>query len=281
MIQLEEIIEKECVNFSKQALVLGSAPTVKNSLKRKFDGLVIGTGDVPWRARGKIRCDFWVTANSVFPLPWIDSHLRELVKSDSKILISPVTVANVHENYNEVSLAFGRIFKSNRFVPYDQRHFNGGNHAISSSLSCCKFAQEYIKSPPIQILLSKLSESSTEYYSEGSTVALHGYALAVLLQCNPIFLAGIELPSRERDYVAYKNFKLFDEKVDEKIRRLIRQHRISEQAASVFASDLDRILKDFTIINKIASKIGVKTYVTSASSRLLDLEGFEFSDNLN
>jgi hypothetical protein len=278
---LEKLISSEGFHESKPALVIGSAPSIKEIKKFKFNGIRIGIGDMPWRAPKLGLYDYWVTANSEFPKPWINRHFKLLKESRAHILISSVSVADESLKFEDIEPELSTNLDVDWVTVFDQRHFGLG-HALTENLNCCKFVNFYGVGPAIQDLLSKRSINSNTHYSEGSTVALHGYALAVLLKCDPIFIAGVDLPILARDYKAYKNYKRFGESFSNKIRRLINEFNLKADVVSAFGNeDKLQILEDFKIIESIASEFGIKTYVLSPKSELSKLPGFTFVDIKN
>lgn len=275
---LEELISCKDFHESKPALIIGSAPSIKRIKKFPFNGVKIGVGDMPWRAPDLGPYDYWVTANSEFPKPWVNRHFKILRDSKAHILISSVSVADESLKFEDIASELSIKLNVDWITVFDQRHFGFG-HALTENLNCCKFSNFYGVGPAIQDLLSKKSTNFNAYYSEGSTVALHGYALAVLLKCNPIFIAGVDLPILARDYKAYKNYKRFSESFRVKIRRLISEFHLEADAVSVFGNeDKLQILKDFKIIESIASEFGIKSYVLSSKSELNKLPEFTFFD---
>jgi hypothetical protein len=275
---LEKLISCQDFHESKPALVIGSAPSIKLIKKFKFNGIRIGIGDMPWRAPELGLYDYWVTANSEFPKPWVDRHFKILRDSRAHVLISSVSVADESLKFEDIAPELSVKLNVDWITVFDQRHFGFG-HALTENLNCCKFSNFYGVSPAIQELLSKKSLNFNTYYSEGGTVALHGYALAVLLKCNPIFIAGVDLPILARDYKAYKNYKRLGESFKNKIRRLINEFHLEADAVSAFGNENNlQILEDFKIIESIASEFGIKTYVLSPKSELNKLAGFDFFD---
>jgi hypothetical protein len=278
---LEKLISSEGFHESRPALVIGSAPSIKGIKKFEFNGIRIGVGDMPWRAPKLGHYDYWVTANSEFPKPWFDRHFKLLRESRAHILISSVSVADESLKFEDIEPELSRNLNVDWITVFDQRHFGLG-HALTENLNCCKFSNFYGAGPAIQDLLSEKSTNFNTCFSEGSTVALHGYALAVLLNCNPIFIAGVDLPILARDYKSYKNYKRFGETFRNKIRRLINEFQLEANAVSAFGNeDRLQILEDFKLIESIASEFGIKSYVLSEKSELNNLAGFTFFDIRN
>jgi len=280
MDSLRDLLAKRNIDYSKPGLVLGSAPTVRRVRSMKFDGVRIGVGDMPWRAPEFGPYDYWVTANSYYPLPWIKTHSRDLITSNSIILLSSASVTQLGDEF-KVALDALRDFRSEcSAIYYDQRHFNG--RKCAEIANCCRFSESLVQDVPIQELLNELISKSGPAYTEGSTVALHGYALAVLLKCNPIYLIGIELPTTVSSYKSYKNYKRRDEALKSKTWRLLytRFPFLRKGASDFGGSTRNEILEDFQAIAKIANSLDISTYSLSESSPLNNVEGIEYTQNI-
>jgi len=280
MDSIRDLVEKRNIDYSKPGLVLGSAPTVRRVRSMKFDGVRIGVGDMPWRAPEFGPYNYWVTANSYYPLPWIKSHSRDLKDSSSIVLLSSSSVTRLGDDL-KVALDTLRDFKAEcSVIYYDQRHFNG--RKCAEIANCCRFSESLVQDVPIQELLNSLISKTGPAYSEGSTVALHGYALAVLLKCNPIYLIGIELPTTMAGYKTYKNWKLRDDGLIYKLWRLVCLiFPFLKKGASDFGgSTRNEILQDFQSIARIANSLGISTYSLSESSPLNNVEGIEYAENI-
>jgi hypothetical protein len=104
---------------------------------------------------------------------------------------------------------------------------------------------------------------------------LHGYALAVLLRANPIYIIGVELPSTYENYKHYKNFFSRRENLFSKILRIFRDHiYISKSRLTDFGlTGQESILRDFQSIAAIASQLGIATYSLSQTSALNQVIG--------
>jgi|2_EtaG_2_1085320.scaffolds.fasta_scaffold60815_1 hypothetical protein len=64
------------------------------------------------------------------------------------------------------------------------------NYGIGRNGNCCKRIVE--GRDTIQEILQKATSADT-HYSTGDTVALHMIALAIIMGCNPIYIAGVDL----------------------------------------------------------------------------------------
>lgn len=281
MLLRDYVREARISNTPKSGLVVGSAPNIKKIKNLFFNGTIIGVGDVPWRASNLARFDYWVCANTYFPIPWERKHKKALELSNAKVLIA----SNVVENYELVlDEVFQKIEDSgllSQYLFYDQRHFNGV--LCNPPKSCCKFYRRYLNESTIQELVSSsYSDSDSPAYSEGTTVALHGYALAILLQLNPIYLIGIELPEKLSDYKAYKNWKRPGEKIKSKLKRLLLQNLPFIPTKPIdFSGKKEEILEDFRKLCAVGESVGIKTYSLSETSPLNTVPGINFTSSID
>lgn len=190
----------------------------------------------------EILADFWMVASSVITIPKMydrfNNHKKTtLVYADSV----DTTEAEIVEQLLTVD-----------YIPYDQRHFRGLrcpellSHSYLTNLGgydpemkcCSNFRQE-----TIQECLKRITEYD-KHYGTGETVALHMLALAIILGLNPIYIVGVEL-----DYS--KGY------VDNKITN-----------NDTFEHWMPNLMRDFSIINESAQKIGVNIINLSQESKL-------------
>jgi hypothetical protein len=277
--QLADLVTRDSVNYEKAGWVLGSAKSVVEIRKYDNSGIKIGIGDLPWRDPSLVPFYYWITANSIYPVPWNSAHFRQLIKSNTKVLISSVSAESSQFKLNNAQISLQQLNISTDLTVYDVRHFGG--KPCQPERNCCKFASTFIKSKSIQELINEPNHSSVPLYSTGSTVALHGYALAVLLRCNPIFLCGIEIPTVQKNYSYHKNWKMPDETFPNKFRRLIYNlYKGKRFTPSPFAGEtFNQIISDFQAIAGFANDIGIDTFVTSKSSSLNLVDGITFKSN--
>jgi len=113
------------------------------------------------------------------------------------------------------------------YLPYDQRHFNQKKCGTGR---CCDRIQDRLT---IQEEVQKYTGYS-DHYSSGDTVALHMIALGVLLGCNPVYVAGLDLDYKKGYAKNKSNFR---------------------NTSSELSSYLDRILDDLRILKESAKKV--------------------------
>ena len=276
MNSLENHVSRNSLDFNTPALVLGSAPSVKSVLKFQFFGVRIGVGDMPVRAKKLGLYDYWVCANSYYPLPWVPSDRKAIELSKATTLIASMSVIHSTESKDGKFSALKDASKSPNYVLYNQKHF-AGQECFSRDL-CCEISENLIEGPSIQELLGKMIGSESAAYGQGSTVALHGYALAVLLKANPIYIAGVELPIQCKDYRAYRNLFRPNERLKSKMMRIFRDNlSISKYRMTDFGeAGQDAILHDFKLIADVARKMGIKTFSLSKTSPLNLVDGINY-----
>jgi hypothetical protein len=278
MNSLENHVFENSLDFKTPALVLGSAPSVKNVRNFPFSGIRIGVGDMPIRAQEFGPYNYWVCANSYFPLPWVANDRRAIENSKATTLIASMSV--IHSNYSKEAKISALVDASisPNYILYNQKHFEGGS-CIEESL-CCEISRKLIQGLSIQELLGRMNGSRSAAYGEGSTVALHGYALAVLLKANPIYISGVELPVKYKDYRAYRNLFRPNERLHSKTKRIVMDYlSITKFRNTDFGeAGQNTILLDFKSIAEIAGKLGINTYSLSKTSPLNLVAGINYLD---
>lgn len=277
MNSLRELIEANAVNGAKPALILGSAPSVKAIKKFSFNGVRIGVGDMPVRAPEFGPYDFWVTANSYYPLTWEETHFTDMQNSAKHTLVATMCPTTSNVSIEKVIDSINTGVRLGFLTVYDQRHFYHESCLPINKL-CCILAEKFIDSPSIQEELAALMNSKSPAYGEGSTVTLHGFALAVLLRCNPIFIAGVELPTRIAQYKSYNNWFRHGEKISSKLKRLVIQGSffLGMKSTDFGIAGRENILMDFDSISTIAHKLGINVFSLSKTSPLNGLNHIQY-----
>lgn len=260
------------------ALIVGSAPGIKILKEKLFQGIKIGIGDVPWRAKELGPFKYWITANSAYPLPWFASDMEDILISDCHLILSSISnIDNENQWEKRKSILDGMTITS-RVTYYDSRHFE--NKLCEPIRGCCLFFEDLVGDSTIQEILNQKIGKSGPSYSAGSTVALHGLTLAIILECNPIYIVGVELPKTYGNYKAYKNYKMPREKVWALLKRYIKYFIPSYKNSTNidFAKNYDQIISDFQAILDIAAALGIQVISLSKSSPLNDLQGIEVQE---
>ena len=260
------------------ALIVGSAPNIRKIKGKLFNGVKIGVGDVPWRAPELGPFKYWVSANTLYPMPWKKKDKCAWLNSKSHLLLSSASVVQSNLDWLAIQHELKALALINDITFYDQRHFDG--KPCEPSQNCCKFSKELISDLPIQQLLSQEIGEVNPAYSSGSTVALQGLALALILQYNPVYIIGVELPKTFGNYKTYKNYKMPNEKIWAFIKRHIKyflpHYKYSTNID--FANNYGQIIQDFQSIIEIAGKLDIRVISLSKTSPLNDLHGVEVGD---
>jgi hypothetical protein len=269
---LYEIIKQNEKNFNTPAWILGSSRHLNLVDKNLIKGIRIGVGDTPERAPTFGPYDFWVVANTIYPLPWVKKHRRHIIRSSSHLLISTMVVNNNDISWNSVKKSLSNLSK---LTVFDSKHFN--NTTCRPENNCCKLHKIFVNDLSIQEMLSLKIGKQGNAYSTGSTVALHGLALAILLNCNPIYIMGVDLPQLEKDYRYYNDFYQPHLSLAQMLLRYLRIFFHKKLGKSAFGGiDSIGIISDFSKIGKIAHQLGISIFVGSPESQLLKIEGFKF-----
>lgn len=168
-IEISDIIGR---HKDQPAFVMGLGPSLSRhipilpKLKEK-DFVLLSTNY--WYRILEERVDYWVIANNVVR---IEKHWK--VMND---FAKPVFYADSVDLTNK-KFIHDRL--TCEYLAYDERHFDAKDGRLT-----------------IQEELSKLS-GNDEKYSSAGTVALHMLAFAILMKCNPIYVAGIDLDYKGR-----------------------------------------------------------------------------------
>lgn len=264
----------DCSAIVGPALVMGASPSLKNFGCASFKGTKIGVGDVPWRAPELGPFNYWVCANTQFPLPWIRRHASAIKKADARTMVyATVMFAGMSKKRAEQAIEkIGSSAKLPRSIVYDQRHLGG--QFCSPLQACCFSSAKAQVGPPIQERLHNRVPNHSEYVGAHS-VAFHALALAILLGAHPIFVAGVDFPERASDYKYIHNHRVPPLKTRrEELRyRLQRHHswRVSDNRESVFARYRNEMLQDLKILAGSAQALGSQIINTSEKSLLREV----------
>jgi hypothetical protein len=229
---ISDIINKE---IGKTSIVCGLGPSLSNSInwinENKNDIVLISCNEIDIYT--ELYPNYWVFANSVDTLPRMSDRVS---KYPNSIVVHADSVDTTPKKWIE------DFFKSNYYVGYDQRHFNGQpcpncpNHC-ANLIPNRKTIQEHLRDYC----------NYDELYSTGDTVAVHMLSLAILLGLKTIYISGIDL-----DYSkGYYNTNY--------------AHQVS------FSPHITNILNDFKIIYNSAKNIGVNIFNTNPNSPLSEI----------
>ena len=272
--------------LGKKCLILGGSPSIKNIDFEKFDGIIISMGSIPVGLKEQRHVDYWIVANSIFPLP--DKHYKSLNEFIDTTLVFASSVSNsiVSTDYNKI--------KKNLKIPwfeYDQRHFNGLDcnkqndyrFDFDKPLNCC----QHKKNITIQEYLQEIYKRNS-HYSTASTVAIHSLSMAIILGCKEIYIAGVDLPKYQRDYMRYgstsrlKLIKLFLLGIYNGVKivplSMVLTSIFGSNKKAIYYPDLPVILQDFEYLNNLCNSNGIKLFNLSPKSTLNKIYNFNHLD---
>ena len=279
----------------KSAIVIGSAPTVILAESHVVDlGIFVGDSLLRTYIRPSVR--FYVRANTQYPNLNKKPHVADLVNLNATWVFAE-TVMESEIPVRELLERSG--FETQTRYVFDQRHFGG--IACVPKQPCCEVLESRRGGEMTLQETLALHTHSSRIYSEGATVSLHAFALAVIMGATEIHIAGVEIPTVSNEYIyapivqdlnwriyrrIYEGFDRlkeiltsirFSEIWPGLIRRLSRfpKAKVDVETPSVFSPDFDTIMGDFETIVSLAMSVGVKVYVCSHSSNLLRIHGIE------
>ena len=126
------------------------------------------------------------------------------------------------------------------------------------------------------------------HYSTGSTVAIHSLAIAIILGCKKIYLAGIELPKYEKNYSYYGDTSVFKLSYDFLLGIIKGERNIylkkylaiifKLKTKSAFYPDLPIILKDFEYLSNLCNSNGIELFNLSPKSSLNKIHNLKYLD---
>ena len=262
-------------------LIIGSAPGIKILKNSYFQGVKIGIGDVPWRAKELGPYKYWITANSVYPLPWLKKDMKDIRLSNSHLILNSLSNSSDKNEWKKRKSVLAKMALLSDVTFYDSRHF--ASKLCDPIRGCCLFYKDLAGSKTIQEILNLKIGKSGPSYSLGSTVALHGLALGLILQYNPIYILGVELPKTFGEYKAHKNFKIPREKIWDLGKRYIKYllPKFNNSTNIDFANNYEQIIEDFQSIIDIAGMLNIKIISLSKTSPLNNLRGVEVRELSN
>lgn len=278
MITLTELIDAHKLNEQQPAHIFGSAPSVKNATKMHLNGLKLAIGDMPWRAPEFGPYNYWVTANTWFPLPWKKKHNKIIENSRAKVLISSVCANSQtgKANINLIISEFEKLSVFNNIVMYDHRHISGKYCKNYTDEPCCILSKHFNLGDSIQDKLAAFTNGICKINISTSAVA-NSLILAILLGCNPIYIHGIEIPQKMSEYRYYKNWKNING-IKPRVLLLMQQYlpfyrRMKTDFSGEYKKEL---LNVFNLIGKAAIQSQIQIFSTSKTSPINELPGYDY-----
>jgi len=260
---------RECY-YGRAGLILGSSPSIKSIKRLSFPCIKLALGDLPYRNKNLGPFDFWVSSNGYYPLPQNLRHLKHINSLCKNFLLSPACVQLNTSNMTEVLGTIENYITDSNVIIYDQRHFD--KKACIPRETCCDFYNHFEVGKCIQDLL-KLEVGDAESYGVSHTVAAHGFAIAVLLKLNPIFIAGVNLPTVWKEYKTYRPFKfpMGFKTLRFNIYKVRNPKKTTPFSGYAFAETLD----DFSYIASVARRLGIHIYSLEKDSPINNVRGID------
>lgn len=181
-----------------------------------------------------IGCNEWPLFYNVEPQYWTlcGCMIQELINLEYKIN----STLFYSDSIDVLDKSVIEKYVDDDYLPFYQRKDNFAN---------AKMEDIDMDRPTIQEELQSFTKYKDDY-GIGSNVSLHMLALAVLLGCNPIYMAGIDLEFKE----GYAKHKDIDTKIDKSLKKFDKGW---EGRFDPFKADYIKSLK---IINESAKKMG-------------------------
>ena len=271
-ISLDEIFN---VHKGEPCLILGSGDSLNNLKYENFSGKIIALGSTILRLKKLEKISYFVSANNHFPIPEIRFHLDFLNGLTNTTWLMSDTAA-----YNDIWKKNDSFLDKNvkiNWLSFDDRHFN--NKVCSPVKPCCNIAIANKNSLTLQEYFFKKMLNTNDFIKPVS-VAEFGIMFAILFGCNPIYIAGIDMPKENywghqsnKEYFGYESN--FANEFLNKTNKLIKKKylfyylknlnllpylnsaylqlvsKISKK--SFFAFDIDRFEKNFEKIANVAT----------------------------
>lgn len=286
------------VNIHKgiPCVIIGSAPSLVNFSYNNFKGQIISVGDSAIRLKNICKFDYWVNSNNEFPIPEIPFHLDIINNFKDYTFVFSDTVA-----YDTLWHKDNKFLEENilpNWLVFDERHFN--KTPCVKRKNCCDILKENMNNDQYKTIQEFVAEvySTSEFPSQGGTVAEYGLALALILGCNPIYIQGVDIPLTLDEYISPENsyvdnilretdkliadryFKYYSKfslvypywlSIKNKIKNTISRK-------SVFSKNYQKIMNNFQILSNIAKKENIKIFILSENSNLNKIDGFSYMD---
>jgi hypothetical protein len=157
---------------------------------------------------------------------------------------------------------------------FDHRHFGGSECAIIGN--CCKFSKRYVTDPSIQEIINNLVNEKGPAYKMGESVAIHAFALAIILRAKEIYITGIEIPMVQKDYVHFKGYKTPHETPIHMFKQKIRKNLPKFRYVAPADPSPVRFFREFEKLVSIANRLNIKVYSISPTSHINFIQGVTY-----
>ncbi len=193
-IKLDEIIN---IHKGEPCLIIGSGDSLNQINFDNFSGKIIALGTTILRISDRRKISYFVSANNHFPIPEINFHLEFLndLKNITWLMSDTAAYNDVwkkNENFLIKNL-------KNNWLSFDDRHFD--NKLCKPKKNCCKIVSNIENNITLQEFFFK-KKLNKKFFLKAVSVAEFGIMFAILFGCNPIYLAGIDMP--EENYWGHK-----------------------------------------------------------------------------
>ncbi len=195
-----EIYLNEILNIHKgePCLILGSGKSLNDLNYKNFSGKIMALGSTILRINEKSKISYFVSANNHFPIPEIKNHLNFLNSLQNTTWLMSDTAA-----YNDIWIKDDSFLKKNlniKWLSFDDRHVGG--KLCNPKKNCCNIVDSQNNYKTLQEFFFE-KKAGKDYFFRAISVAEFGIIFALLFGCNPIYLAGIDMP--EENYWAHKS----------------------------------------------------------------------------
>jgi hypothetical protein len=271
----------------RPCLIAGTAPSVLDFPFKEFNGVYIVCGDAPVRLKKCFKPNYWVNANTFFPIP--EKHLEIINCFTDMVFIFSDTAAY---SYRPVNINYLRSHLKVNWFAFDHSHFD--RIKCENKRYCCELLDIYPERITIQEYFQK-RYNLPGHYSTASTGAIHALTFAILLGCSPIYLHGIEIPKYSHDYVYAPNIHadlimlsecnnmnyislLLNPRIWKRIIGLRIKNIINKllKTKSAFNNDITQILLDFQYLVDLANNQDIEIYNLSKTSALKHLKNLRY-----
>lgn len=276
----KNIVSMEIPNYNffinreknKPCLVAGCAPSIKNFPFKKFKGIYIFMNFGPILCHKLAKPNYWVSANSYFPVP--TKHYRKInVFKDCIYMFSDTATYFEKHKYDY------NLLKKKLEVPwfaFDCMHFN--HQKCNPPRPCCDFLNLY----PERITIHEFIQRHfglPERCPVGNTGALFSLAFAILMGCSPIYLQGIELPLyRKHHYLYNMSHPAVLKCVYYLLRSYVREWVNGKPEYSCFYEVREQTLQAFEYMANLCHKLEREIYNLSPTSVLNEVKALPYLD---
>lgn len=293
---LSEISSLKCRYPQSNVVVVGSSPSM-GTIANHENEIGLWLGDAHRRTNCKTEKSFYVRANSEYPDLNNPTHVQELSNKNFDYVLAET----VMESETPVRFLAEQMLKDGDIFVFDQRHFGG--KPCDPIDDCCRVLVDNPRLGEPATLQELLAEQTNRphHYSSADSVALHAFALAILMGAKRINLTGIDLPFYRKDYIyaspvgsGKRSLKTHLSELMNKFHRyrpspkaVARRLWVSlklrfsrnDQAVSIFAPDFPRLFSDFQYLVDIALSEGIDVRYCSQNSALRHVNGLRECDN--